>query len=84
MTIKRSIIGVVVCAALCLAIAWVARAQTSGAPAKLYNTAKQKLMDGKKIFGVTVVFAGPEHLLRHGQRRVRFHLDRDAAQHHDL
>ena len=59
MTIKRSIIGVVVCAALCLAIAWVARAQTSGAPAKLYNTAKQKLMDGKKIVGITVSSPDP-------------------------
>ncbi|MGA9626851.1 MAG: hypothetical protein WBL65_02580 [Bryobacteraceae bacterium] len=29
-------------------------------------------------------FARPEHLLRHGQRRVRFHLDRDAAQPADI
>jgi 2-keto-3-deoxy-L-rhamnonate aldolase RhmA len=51
---KRIVIGAMACTALCLA-GWVARAQQrpAAAPVKIYNTAKQKLMDGKQIFGVT-------------------------------
>ena len=48
--------------------------------AKIYNTAKQKLLEGKPLIGATVSLARSQHLLRHGQRGLRFHLDRNAAQ----
>jgi 4-hydroxy-2-oxoheptanedioate aldolase len=60
MKVKRSVIGAVVCTMLCLTIAWVTRAQQAPAgkqkqdPNRIYNTAKQKLLDGKQVFGVTV------------------------------
>jgi 2-keto-3-deoxy-L-rhamnonate aldolase RhmA len=62
MSIKRIVIGSVVCTVLCLATALVARAQQRPAgapPVKLYNTAKQKLLEGKKIFGITASSPDP-------------------------
>jgi 2-keto-3-deoxy-L-rhamnonate aldolase RhmA len=54
MKIKRIVVGSVVCAMLSLTIALVAQAQQpAAAPVKIYNTAKQKLMAGKQIFGIT-------------------------------
>src|SRR5262249_50759661 len=44
--------GYAVFAALLLSVP--AAAQNGAAPAKLYNTAKQKLLDGKQIFSVTI------------------------------
>jgi 2-keto-3-deoxy-L-rhamnonate aldolase RhmA len=53
----------VACTAVCLSFGWLAlvRAQTSQqkAPVKIYNTAKQKLKDGKPIFGATVLSPDP-------------------------
>jgi 2-keto-3-deoxy-L-rhamnonate aldolase RhmA len=60
MNIKRIVVGSVVCAMLCLTIALVARAQQpAAAPVKIYNTAKQKLMAGKQIFGGTIESPDP-------------------------
>jgi 2-keto-3-deoxy-L-rhamnonate aldolase RhmA len=61
MNFKRIVIASVVCAMLCLTIAVVARAQQTpaGAPVKIYNTAKQKLMAGKQIFGGTIESPDP-------------------------
>lgn len=60
MNFRRMLIRSVVCATLCLTVAVVARAQQpAAAPVKPYNTAKQKLMDGKKIFGVTATSPDP-------------------------
>ena len=60
MSIKRIVTGCVVCAMLCLTIAWVAQAQQpAGAPVKIYNTAKAKLMAGKQIFGGTIESPDP-------------------------
>jgi 2-keto-3-deoxy-L-rhamnonate aldolase RhmA len=53
---RRIVIGSVVSTTLCLMSALVARAQQRPAgapPVKLYNTAKQKLLEGKQIFGIT-------------------------------
>jgi hypothetical protein len=50
--VKRSFIGAVVCAMLCLTIALVTRAQgPAAAPVKIYNAAKLKLMAGIKLGG---------------------------------
>ena len=53
----------VACTAVCLSFGWLAlvRAQTSQqkAPVKIYNTAKQKLKDGKPIVGATVLSPDP-------------------------
>jgi 2-keto-3-deoxy-L-rhamnonate aldolase RhmA len=60
MSIKRIVIGSVVCAMLCLTIALAAQAQTpAAAPVKIYNTAKAKLMAGKQIFGGTIESPDP-------------------------
>jgi 2-keto-3-deoxy-L-rhamnonate aldolase RhmA len=60
MNIKRLVMGAVVSTMLYPTIAWVARAQQpAGAPVRMYNTAKQKLMAGKKIFGGTVESPDP-------------------------
>jgi len=61
MNVKRIVIDTVVCTMLCLMTAWVARAQQrpAAAPVRIYNTAKQKLMDGKQIVGATVESPDP-------------------------
>ena len=60
MSMKRIVIGSVVCAMLCLTIALAAQAQTpAAAPVKIYNTAKAKLMAGKQIFGGTIESPDP-------------------------
>src|SRR5437867_2877066 len=61
MTIRRVVLSGLVCTMLCLTITRVARAQQAqaAAPAKLYNTAKQKLMEGKPIIGGTVSSPDP-------------------------
>ena len=60
MSIKRIVIGSMVCAMLCLTIALAAQAQTpAAAPVKIYNTAKAKLMAGKQIFGGTIESPDP-------------------------
>ena len=52
----------------------------SDGPARVYNTAKKKLMEGKQIVGVHCLVARPEHLLRRSGCGFRLHLDRNAAQ----
>jgi 2-keto-3-deoxy-L-rhamnonate aldolase RhmA len=61
MNVKRIAIGAVFCTTLCLMVAWVTRAQQGPAakPVKIYNTAKQKLMAGKQIFGGTIESPDP-------------------------
>src|SRR5271157_2058237 len=60
MNVKRMLIASVVCAMLCLTVALVARAQQpAAAPAKMYNTAKAKLLSGKQIFGITATSPDP-------------------------
>jgi 2-keto-3-deoxy-L-rhamnonate aldolase RhmA len=61
MKVKRIVIGAVICIAQCLMIAWVIQAQQkpAAAPVKIYNTAKQKLLAGKQIFGGSIESADP-------------------------
>ena len=61
MTIRQVVLSGLVCTMLCLTITRVARAQQApaAAPAKLYNTAKQKLMEGKPIVGITISSPDP-------------------------
>lgn len=61
MNVKRIVIGAVACTMLCLMIAIMTRAQQrpAAAPVHIYNTAKQKLMDGKQIVGATVMSPDP-------------------------
>jgi 2-keto-3-deoxy-L-rhamnonate aldolase RhmA len=61
MNIKRSVIGAVVLTMLYLTMASVAQAQqgSAAAPGKLFNTAKQKLLAGKQIFGGTIESSDP-------------------------
>ena len=61
MNVKRIAVGAVFCTTLCLAVAWVTRAQQGPAakPVKIYNTAKQKLMAGGQIFGGTIESPDP-------------------------
>jgi len=62
MTVRRAVLSSLVCAILCWTVTLVAQAQEgrAAAPAKLYNTAKQKLMEGKQIVGGTVSTADPQ------------------------
>jgi len=64
MRMKRLVFGAIVCAAVLLAAAAIGSArqnqpgqqgQAAAAPAALYNTVKQKLMDGKQVFGGTLL-----------------------------
>jgi 2-keto-3-deoxy-L-rhamnonate aldolase RhmA len=71
MTVKRIIFSVVFCSMLSLTIASMSYAQQAPAPAgqkdwrlaagpvKIYNTAKQKIMEGKQIVGGTVSSPDP-------------------------
>ena len=61
MNIRRIVIGSVVCAMLCLMVAWVAQAQQPAAAlVKIYNTTKARLMAGKQIFGGTIESPDPD------------------------
>jgi len=48
---------------ICMGLFWItpgtAQAPRQNVPAKLYNTAKQKLMEGKQIVGATVFSPDP-------------------------
>jgi len=61
MKVKRIIINAVICMVPCLMIAWVTQAQQkpAAAPVKIYNTAKQKLLAGKQIFGGSIESSDP-------------------------
>src|ERR1039457_5826356 len=60
MNIKRMVLSAVIGVLFCLVAASVAQAQPPAAkPAKLYNTAKQKLLEGKQIVGGTVFDPDP-------------------------
>ena len=61
MNFKRIVIDTTVCTMLCLMTAGVTLAQQrpAAAPVRIYNTAKQKLMDGKQIVGGTVESPDP-------------------------
>ena len=70
-------------ATICMVWSWMvlgeAQVQPQKAPVRLFNTAKQKLSEGKQIVGATV-FSPDSNLLRHGKCRIRLSVDRDAAQ----
>lgn len=57
------------------ALAQLGSRSTPTSPSRLYNTAKQKLLEGKQIFGVTVSSPDPNILLRRRQLRLRLYLD---------
>jgi 2-keto-3-deoxy-L-rhamnonate aldolase RhmA len=61
MNVKRIVVGAAACTTLCLMSAGVSRAQQRPAagPVRIYNTAKQKLLDGKQIIGATVESPDP-------------------------
>jgi 2-keto-3-deoxy-L-rhamnonate aldolase RhmA len=61
MSFKRVVLSALACAVLFMAIAQAqAPAQKPGAPAKLYNTTKQKLLDGKQVVCGTVTSTDPD------------------------
>lgn len=57
MTLKQIVSSILVCALLGLVFVFVARTQQGSA--RIYNTAKQKLMEGKQIFGGMVTTSDP-------------------------
>jgi 2-keto-3-deoxy-L-rhamnonate aldolase RhmA len=60
--VKRTIVGALTCTLGCLMIALAIQAQQGPAAApvkKIYNTAKQKLMAGKQIFGGSIESSDP-------------------------
>jgi len=59
MRAKQVVLFTVVCIVLCCITAGKAQVQEQKAPARLYNTAKQKLMEGKQIVGATVFSLDP-------------------------
>ena len=61
MTAKRIVLSAVAGTTLCLMMTQVAQAQQGQAatPKKIYNTAKQKMMEGKQIVGGTVSSPDP-------------------------
>ncbi len=63
MNLRRAVLSAMVCSTLSLTIAPMAQAQQDwrqpAGPVKIYNTAKQKLMDGKQIVGGTVSSPDP-------------------------
>src|SRR6266567_1806593 len=59
MTARRIFIFTVICIILCWIAPGKAQVQQQKAPAPLYNTAKQKLRDGKQIVGATVFSPDP-------------------------
>src|SRR6266851_367355 len=59
MTARRTFIFTVICIILCWIAPGKAQVQQQKAPARLYNTAKQKLRDGKQIVGATVFSPDP-------------------------
>src|SRR6266700_981440 len=59
MTARRTFIFTVICIILCRIAPGKAQAPQQRAPARLYNTAKQKLRDGKQIVGATVFSPDP-------------------------
>jgi 2-keto-3-deoxy-L-rhamnonate aldolase RhmA len=65
MKVKRMVTGSVVCAMACLMIALVTSAQQgpAAAPVRIYNTAKQKLLAGKQIFGGSIESPDPNMYL---------------------
>ncbi|MGA2797812.1 MAG: aldolase/citrate lyase family protein [Thermoguttaceae bacterium] len=58
---KRLVLSAVVCATLCVLCTSAAKSQQGQAaePAKIYNTVKQKLIDGKQVVGGTVFSPDP-------------------------
>ncbi|MEX2263095.1 MAG: aldolase/citrate lyase family protein [Bryobacteraceae bacterium] len=58
MILRRVVLCAAVSAMLCLTTAWVAQAQQGSM--RMYNTAKQKLKEGKKIVGGTVSTSDPD------------------------
>src|SRR5579859_4113134 len=59
MRAKQVVLSIVVCIALCWITAGKAQVPAQKAPAQLYNTAKKKLAEGKKIVGATVYSPDP-------------------------
>ena len=51
---------------------------------RIFNTVKTKLAAGKQVVGGRVSIPDPDTLLRDGDVRLRFHVDRDAAQPDDV
>src|SRR5258705_5071857 len=59
MRAKQVVLFTVVCIILCWITAGKAQVQEQKAPARLYNTGKQKLMEGKQIVGATAFSPDP-------------------------
>src|ERR1700732_2572626 len=59
MRAKQVVLFTVVCIVLCWITAGKTQVQEQKAPTRLYNTAKQKLMEGKPIVGATVFSPDP-------------------------
>src|SRR5579862_5762695 len=63
MTLSRAALSTLLTTALSLTLPFAAQAQKDwrdpDGPVKIYNTAKQKLMDGKQIVGVTISSPDP-------------------------
>src|SRR5216110_2214850 len=59
MRAKQVVSFALICMALCWMTAGKAQAPGQKAPARLYNTAKQKLVEGKQIVGATVFSPDP-------------------------
>src|SRR5438046_6952822 len=59
MRAKQVVSFALICMALCRRTAGKAQASGQKAPARLYNTAKQKLIEGKQIVGATVFSPDP-------------------------
>ena len=79
---SKSAVAFSVLAAALLSIFAVAQmlGQAPAAKPKLYNTAKQKLLDGKQVFSFTQSTMRSRGLLRTRQA-LRLHVVRNAAQH---
>src|SRR5260370_11037686 len=59
MRVKQVLSFTVICMVLCWIAPGEAQAPRQKTPARLYNTAKQKLMEGKQIVGATVFSPDP-------------------------
>ena len=63
MTASRIVLSTLGGATLCLTFTWLAQAQQdwrkASGPVRVYNTAKEKLREGKQIVGVTISSPDP-------------------------
>ena len=78
MRAKRIVLYALISIALCWLTVRGAQPPQGKAPAKIYNTAKQKLKEGKALVGATVF--SPDPNIYCAMANSRFPVDRDAAQ----